>query len=137
MAAYAAGYMSAQVAAWYLKPIKRLPGFRPVSAQQSTLSNSAKYVLVRELTPANMSSIETWNVLKSLAASLSLLVLIGSLTFFIRYAAYHPWWWPIAGLVGGILVSLILAKEACQYERVCRQRKWTSCSDLIERVLFV
>lgn len=114
--AYFTGYITAQLSAWYLKLFKLLPYFEPKKGNKNSLGHSAKYVLVRELARENMRYIETWNVMKSLAANFSLIVLLIGVLYWTRYHPFLTLGQLITGAFAALLISAVLAKEACKYE---------------------
>jgi hypothetical protein len=76
------------------------------------ISKSEKYVLIRENAKENQKFIELWNTMKNLCASLSLIILILAVYFYIKFSSFSIWF-----LIGSILLGGLLLFRAMEYGR--------------------
>lgn len=96
----------------YLRLYERIiPNAKPI---HSNLTNSKKYVLVRELSKENFKHIEHWNVLKNFSTNLATVLLLIIVVLFLETTSFR-----LLHFIAGLACSILLVKQAAKYNRWC------------------
>ena len=97
---YLSGFITNFFGSYYLKFFMLIS---PVpEPKYSKLSNSEKYVLIREFSPINFEYVEKWNSLKAMCSNFAMVILLSSIFLFLLVSCFS-----YLHLILGSLISII------------------------------
>jgi hypothetical protein len=108
--AYVIGFIFSILGNFILKIIKGIK--KLIEEPRMKISNSVKYVIVREKSPENKKYVEQWNALKNLSCSLAIVFLFIAINFKVKFENFHTFFFILT-----LCISIFLLIKATEYGR--------------------